>query len=96
MSRGLLLVLGIIFTAVAFYASRPPPITSEAASDLLATCLQKRLESCSIKDDTSWEVLAQQAFRLSSLADPQFRVANYEFVSRDRRFVPSSNSERMT
>jgi hypothetical protein len=86
MLRWLLSISLFIILSVAFYVSRPPPITSEAANELLAACLKDRLERCSIKDDSRWPALSRQQFRLTSVADPRVEIANYEFASLDGRY----------
>lgn len=87
MWRALFVLSGLIAIAAAlWFASRQPPITSEAASGFLAECLQSRAERCSIKDDANWEDLSKRTFRLSQKADPQLAVANYEFVSSDGQY----------
>jgi hypothetical protein len=86
MLRWLVSVSAVVMAATIFYVSRPLPITGQAATELVATCLKDNLERCSVKDDSSWAALSDARFRLIRTADPQLEIANFDFVSLDGRY----------
>ena len=75
-----------LVAAVAFSANRPPPVTSEAANHLLATCLIDRLEGCSIENESHWAEFSRQQFQLARAPMHGVDTADYEFVSPDGRY----------